>query len=910
MAYEEYIKRAVHSGRRYEDLPDKVKAILPLQEWRAKVKEVCIQQGVSWAGSLAKTVCNEQDYYEDLIKTYKGWTRLYPYHLADYIARVLRITPFKYYSDVLFLTLKDEKSYDRIPNFTAADALRELGIGRNEYIDIMNACKAKRLMWRVNKGLAKDLLPSAARDIRMEGWWLVCVVNVGDAEFRELSAAEAGLLRAACDSPQPTVSAFDPALLQQLYKKGIIYLDIPIAADDRLTLPPLEGFVSNKTAEAGDDSVDPLEPLLYSLFLANSSRLDQAQLSEILGVSREQLHLATSLAVRLGFASKLGVGGSPGDDGLAGALASTRSAGSLEAMSSQATLAIPDNIEESTFAANRAPAGTGVGVSPPAAANLVAEGSWGAAGGAGEGGAVAVVVDAEATGYLMMGALSPGLKRHSVTLFEGGRVAGAEVMEELVEELAASAAAAQQFEGDMVLLMRHIQSLGVLLSTVRSAAAAQNQQVELLRRESLAGLDPQSAAKVLCHAYTAMIPIAPLPGPSLPLTPFSPAAPAYYGPTPEANSPWLSLALYAAARSGPVSLVFVAGQRVWRLPHQLEGCTHALLWGWKVGAASGAAAEPQPLLVEGTTLLCTLNELLCRTAVMVQPLVYLQQLPDTAALASASPMVAFVDVPLPLCPAAEECPEKQEQGPEVEPSGAGAEATSEHNHAAGHTNQVTAASAAWQTLHSLPTSPRHQQQLLRETGEGMTVTAVDKQQDGKLERVTVPVAVVAALAQLQLDGAVGWVRLVRLPAAPSSSSSVGGVSAASVHLGAPLFCPTLCQAVCRNMTSRKCLTAAGRAAWCTAQLMLQQQLWQLVGQYGALGAQHIGLSAREESLKTPSAVRPCSPGEVGGHVQVPAGLEEIVVSGEAELPACVLLFDGSSLLAVDAGDCLQGVRLW
>lgn len=33
--------------------------------------------------------------------------------------------------------------------------------------------------------------------------------------------------------------------------------------------------------------------------------------------------------------------------------------------------------------------------------------------------ATALVVDAEVTSYLMMGALSPGLKRHSVTLFEG-----------------------------------------------------------------------------------------------------------------------------------------------------------------------------------------------------------------------------------------------------------------------------------------------------------------------------------------------------------------------------------------------------------------------------------------------------------------------------------------------------------
>lgn len=46
--------------------------------------------------------------------------QLYPYHLSEYVCRVMRMTPFKYYNDVLFLTLKDEKSYDRIPNFTVS----------------------------------------------------------------------------------------------------------------------------------------------------------------------------------------------------------------------------------------------------------------------------------------------------------------------------------------------------------------------------------------------------------------------------------------------------------------------------------------------------------------------------------------------------------------------------------------------------------------------------------------------------------------------------------------------------------------------------------------------------------------------------------------------------------------------
>jgi hypothetical protein len=37
-------------------------------------------------------------------------------------------------------------------------------------------------------------------------------------------------------------------------------------------------------------------------------------------------------------------------------------------------------------------------------------------------------------------------------------------------------------------LMRHIQSLGILLGVVRAAAAAQGQQLELLRKESLEGV--------------------------------------------------------------------------------------------------------------------------------------------------------------------------------------------------------------------------------------------------------------------------------------------------------------------------------------------------------------------------------------------------------------------------------------
>jgi hypothetical protein len=74
----------------------------------------------------------------------------------------------------------------------------------------------------------------------------------GEAEFRELCPAEAQLLRQACEPVQGgsssssngpavyPVSSFDGALLQGLYKRGLIYLEVPVAAGDRISLPPLE----------------------------------------------------------------------------------------------------------------------------------------------------------------------------------------------------------------------------------------------------------------------------------------------------------------------------------------------------------------------------------------------------------------------------------------------------------------------------------------------------------------------------------------------------------------------------------------------------------------------------------------------------------------------------------------------
>lgn len=69
-------------------------------------------------------------------------------------------------------------------SFQAADILRLLGIGRNEYIALMNKGKAKKLMWRVNKSsILREMLPTEPIDIQFQPWWIVCIVNLGDLQI-------------------------------------------------------------------------------------------------------------------------------------------------------------------------------------------------------------------------------------------------------------------------------------------------------------------------------------------------------------------------------------------------------------------------------------------------------------------------------------------------------------------------------------------------------------------------------------------------------------------------------------------------------------------------------------------------------------------------------------------------------
>eukprot|EP00850_Spirogloea_muscicola_P016744 SM000138S00051 [mRNA] locus=s138:195746:202172:- [translate_table: standard] len=433
--------------------------------WLSKTKEHCIKKRYRWSKCAAKNVCKEYEYYEDLMRHVKKNQSLFPYHLAEDLCRIIRVSPFNYYCDMLYEVLKSERSYDSIPNFSAADALRETGVGRNQYIDLMNKCRSK-MLWRVNKSFVKEMLPSQPIQFPLEPWWHVNVVNLTHEEFRKLSEEESVLVKTAAKDAPALVGEFNIDTLRELYNRGLIYFDVPVFPDDIFHISTLEGFVSN-TNQAYEDEV---EGLLYSLFVAFSERATVEELATTLQANLERLGAAVSLACRLGWARKV--------------------------MNVEAILDDVDNEEASAVAERNlglTDRATDKGLKPSLSADQLADAPKAAIN------RIAFLVDANLTSYLMMGSLSPGavtttpsLKQQAVTLFEAGKLGDRQVME-LCNGL--RGLEGTKLEGELQHFANHAESLRCALeylSTGQVAPATSGKDQD--RGESLAAEDEEMAA--------------------------------------------------------------------------------------------------------------------------------------------------------------------------------------------------------------------------------------------------------------------------------------------------------------------------------------------------------------------------------------------------------------------------------
>ncbi|XP_039010230.1 protein FAM91A1-like [Hibiscus syriacus] len=89
-------------------------------------------------------------------------------------------------------------------------------------------------MWKLNKSIAKELLPTQPVDFTIEPWWRICLVNFTVEDFKKLSEDETAMVNKICREEANTFVHFDPDIIKALYRRGLVYFEVPVYPDDRI----------------------------------------------------------------------------------------------------------------------------------------------------------------------------------------------------------------------------------------------------------------------------------------------------------------------------------------------------------------------------------------------------------------------------------------------------------------------------------------------------------------------------------------------------------------------------------------------------------------------------------------------------------------------------------------------------